>query len=92
MPRRPYQSEEDINLLRMALMEQAANALPGRAPSGIAHNAYLGNIPRTYEQEREGEKGRKNGTNDPHGDASELARSSAKMSRIILTLTHILPF
>ena len=55
MPRRPYQSEEDINLLRMALMEQAANALPGRAPSGIAHNAYLGDIPRTYEQEREGD-------------------------------------
>jgi hypothetical protein len=53
MPRRQYGSDEDINLLRMALMEQNANALPGRVPSGIAQNAYLGSIPRTFEQDRE---------------------------------------
>jgi hypothetical protein len=39
----------------MALMEQNANTQPGRLPSGIAHNAYLGSIPRTFEQEREGD-------------------------------------
>lgn len=56
MPRRPYNDrDEDVNLLRMALMEQAANTQPGRVPSGIAHNAYLGSIPRTFEQEREGD-------------------------------------
>ena len=55
MPRRPYGSDEDLNLLRMALMEQNSSAMPGRVPSGIAHNAYLSSIPRTFEQEREGD-------------------------------------
>ena len=45
--------DEDLNLLRMALLEGSANALPGRAPSGIAHNAYLASIQATYEQARE---------------------------------------
>ena len=56
MPRRAYGSSEDLDLLRAALMEQSANmAVPGRVPSGIAHNAYLSSIPRTFEQEREGD-------------------------------------
>lgn len=52
MPRRPYGSEEDYNLLRLAMLEQASMT-PGRTPSGLATNAYLASIPRTFEQERE---------------------------------------
>lgn len=60
MPRRQYGASDDYNLLRLALLEQDrsdpnSNAFsPGRTPSGIAMNAYLGSIPRTFEQEREG--------------------------------------
>lgn len=43
----------DYNLLRLALAEQQGNATPGRTPSALALNAYLGSMPLTNEQTRE---------------------------------------
>ena len=43
----------DLDLLRMALLEQEGNTQPGRVPSGMAMNAYLAEMPETFEQGRE---------------------------------------
>ena len=43
----------DLDLLRMALLEQEGNTMAGRQPSSNAMNAYLGEIPETFEQGRE---------------------------------------
>ena len=43
----------DYDLLRLALLEQEQNTQPGRTPSALSMNAYLGGMPETYEQGRE---------------------------------------
>lgn len=49
-----YNSSRGTELLKLALMEKAANeSIPGRVPSGIAENAYFSSMPNTNEQERE---------------------------------------
>ena len=43
----------DYDLLRLALLEQEQNTQPGRTPSALSMNAYLGGMPETYEQGRQ---------------------------------------
>lgn len=49
----PATRNEDLELLKLALLEQSMNERPGRTPSALAQNAYFASIPRTAEQERE---------------------------------------
>lgn len=54
MPSRSrYGGTPDYDLLRLALLEQEQNQRPGRAPSSLSMNAYLGELPDTFEQSRE---------------------------------------